>query len=427
MAWLPGNPHSVSQEQANHMRVLYLCHRIPYPPNKGEKIRAFHQLRAMAEHHEVDLFTLADDASDLQYRSALSGICRQVVVSALNPRWARIRALPYLLTSTPLTLPCFHSAELAAAVRDAVSARSYDRIFVYCSAMAQYVEEVEQIPILTDLVDVDSDKWLQYARFARFPYSTVYRREGLALREYERRVCARSSAVLVTTEREAQLLREIAPGAAVQVVCNGVDTEYFAPPAQTAAPQLPTVSFVGDMSYFPNQQAVLNFARQVLPLIRQEIPAIRFCVVGRNPNREVRELEKLQGVMVTGFVPDVRTYLAQTHVVVAPFSVAAGIQNKILEALAFGLPVVGTPRSTQGLTPEVAGMVETGDTADELAGRIVGLLREPERARQSGLEARKRVSTAYNWGRSLEYVLQLLKNPSSTPGPRTCEAGSRSS
>jgi hypothetical protein len=185
------------------VRVLYLCHRIPYPPNKGDKIRAFHQLRAMAARHEVDVFTLADDARDLDYRDALASHCHRLTVARVHPKLARLRSLPYLLTGVPLTVPYFYSRKLQADVLQAVSAGSYDRIFVYCSAMAQYVQSINSIPIVMDLVDVDSDKWTQYAAHSKLPFSAIYRREGRTLKAYERTVCEKATCVLVSTAREA--------------------------------------------------------------------------------------------------------------------------------------------------------------------------------------------------------------------------------
>jgi len=184
------------------VKILYLCHRIPFPPDKGDKIRAFHQLRAMAERHEVDVFTLADDAADLVHQKALGAYCRSLTVARVHPKLARLRSLPFLLTKSPLTVPYFHCAELRAAVQAALTQRSYDRIFVYCSAMAQYVDAVDKIPVVMDLVDVDSDKWTQYAAHTSFPFSAVYRREGRTLQEYEKRVCEKAACVLVSTERE---------------------------------------------------------------------------------------------------------------------------------------------------------------------------------------------------------------------------------
>jgi polysaccharide biosynthesis protein PslH len=403
------------------VRVLYICHRIPYPPNKGEKIRAFHQLRGIASRHEVDLFTLADQPEDLAHRPALQQYCREVTVAPLNASLARLRSLPYLFTRTPLTIPCFDSAELHRAVRSALARRSYDRIFVYCSAMAQYAEGVGSIPILTDLVDVDSDKWLQYATSSHFPFSAVYRREGLRLRDYERKICQRSARVLVTTEREASLAREVLGINNVDVVSNGVDGEYFSPTAFPPNASAASIIFTGDMSYRPNEDAAAHFALQVFPLVRRVYRDARFLIVGRNPTRKTRRLSQVDGVEVTGFVPDVRTYLAKAHVAVAPFLIAAGIQNKILEAMAYGLPVVATSRTTQGLCPIVADMVDTGDTAEEMAARVVLLLRDCRLAHSKGIDGRQRVAGEYKWAQSLDRLLELLENPTNTilPSPKT--------
>ncbi len=394
------------------MRILYLCHRIPYPPDKGEKIRAFHQLRAIAARHEVDVFTLVDDARDLAHRDALAAHCHSLTVARVHPKLARIRSLPYLFTKTPLTVPYFYSAELAAEVRKAVSERSYDLIFVYCSAMAQYVPLTPSIPMVMDLVDVDSDKWRQYASTTSFPFSIIYRREAHRLRDYERQICARAARVFVTTEREAQLVRQLSDTIPVHVISMGVDTSRFSPVQHSPDTNAPAMVFTGVMDYLPNQEAVRFFACQVLPLIRRAVPGARFLIVGRNPSRKVRELAKLDGVEVTGYVPDVRTYLAQAQVSVAPFSIAAGIQSKILEALAFGLPVVATPRAVQALAKEVADIIETGETPEELAGHVVRLLRDSQLAHSRGLEGRRRVANAYNWDRAHQQLLQLIENPS---------------
>lgn len=404
------------------MRILYLCHRIPYPPNKGDKIRAFHQLRAIAARHEVDVFTLVDDARDLAYQDRLREYCHQLTVARVHPKLARLRALPFLLTRQPLTVPYFYSAELHAKVKSAMGERSYDRVFVYSSAMAQYVDSAGEIPVVMDFVDVDSDKWTQYATFTRFPFSAIYRREGKCLEAYERRACAKSACVILTTAREAQLLLRIAPGARVHVVSNGVDSAYFDPEAVAPNRTVPTVIFTGDMSYFPNQEAVTYFAREVLPSIQRSIPEARFLIVGRDPSREVLELGKTRGVEVTGFVPDVRTYLAQAHVAVAPFSIAAGIQNKILEAMAYGLPVVATARTAQGLSPAVADLVDTGDTAEEMAAKVVRLLQDVRFAQRKGTEGRHRVAAEYRWEQSLDRLLQLLENPAVTELPRPAQA-----
>jgi sugar transferase (PEP-CTERM/EpsH1 system associated) len=393
------------------VRILFLCHRIPYPPDKGDKIRAFHHLQAMAEHHEVDLYTLVDDPRDRNCGEALARYCQRLTVRHLNPKLARLRSLPYLFTKMPLTIPCFYSSELALEVRKGLASRSYDRIFVYCSSMAQYLDPARSIPTIVDLVDMDSDKWKQYAAWTKFPISAVYRREGRTLEAHERSVCGRACCVLVSTEREAQLARQIAPPGRVHVLSNGVNTEYFKRDSALPPPAVPAVIFTGDMSYLPNEDAVVFFATRVYPLIRQQIGDIRFLIVGRNPGRRVQELSRISGVEVTGFVPDVRIWLAKAQVAVAPFRIAAGIQNKILEAMAFGLPVVATPRAVQGLYGRIAELVDTGDTPEELSSQIVVLLRNFELARSKGMDGRCGVIEDYRWDHTAERLLQLLEAP----------------
>jgi sugar transferase (PEP-CTERM/EpsH1 system associated) len=396
------------------VRILYLCHRIPYPPDKGDKIRAYHQLKVMASCHEVDLFTLADDPADLAHRNALAAHCRRLHVARVHPTLARVRSLPYFLSNRPLTLPYFRSRELAAQVERAMAERSYDRIFVYCSAMAQYLSGAG-VPTLIDLVDVDSDKWGQYADHARFPSSAVYRREQRTLRSYERVVCESVAGVLVSTEREARLARTIAPAASVHVLSNGVDTEYFQP-AERRAPD-PVIIFTGDMKYLPNEEAVIFFAQHVLPLIRRQVVGAKLLVVGRNPSRRVLALRQVGSVEVTGFVPDIRVWLAKARIATAPFTIAAGIQNKVLEAMASGLPVVATPRTVQGLAPEVAAIVRVGNSAEELASESVRLLLDAALSKEVGEEGRRIVADHYCWRTVAARLLDLLENASSRARP----------
>jgi sugar transferase (PEP-CTERM/EpsH1 system associated) len=357
----------------------------------------------------VDLFTLADDPRDLVHENTLKAHCRSVTIVPLSPMLARVRSLPYLLTRTPLTIPYFYSRQLQSLVLRAVAECNYDRVFVYCSAMAQYVQKTK-IPVVMDLVDVDSDKWRQYSEATRFPFSAIYRKEWRSLREYERHASEAAACVVASTSREATLAREIAPSARVHSIPNGVDTEFFAPSNTAGRKEPPSVVFTGDMSYFPNQEAAIFFAREVLPLIRRQMPGVRFLVVGRNPDRRVESLRELDDVEVTGFVPDVRPWLSRATAAVAPLRIAAGIQNKILEAMASGLPVVATPLAVQGLTSGVARAVQTAETADEFAAKVLHLLRNPLLARTAGLESRDRVRADYSWERSLNRLLQLLSD-----------------
>jgi sugar transferase (PEP-CTERM/EpsH1 system associated) len=358
--------------------------------------------------HEVDLFTLADDTADLAHTKSLRSYCRQVTVRPINRMLARIRSAGYLLTRHPLTLSYFYSADLDTAFEASMRNTDYDRIFIYCSAMAQYVRRPGGIPVITDLVDVDSDKWRQYAEYASFPMSRVYAREADRLAEYERSVCLQSTVTLVTTEREARLLKAICDSSRIRVMRNGVGPESRAGAERAAEP---TVIFSGDMAYFPNAQAVDYFARQVLPAVRRLVPDTRFVIAGRNPHRMVRRLASIPGVEITGTVPDIDPYLRKASVSVAPFLISAGIPNKILEALNSGLPVVATSRAAQGLTEDVARAIAIADTAETMASTIAILLRSPDLARRAGDEGRRCVAAAYSWDRSLTEFLDLIENP----------------
>ena len=391
------------------MRLLYICHRIPFPPDKGEKIRAFHQLKALSSKHDVDLFTLSDQPPKPADLDALTKYCRRVTVRRIHPAARRLRALSRMLSQSPLTLPYFYSGELKQRIREAIMLRRYDRIFVYCSAMAQYVDWVRDIPVLTDLVDVDSDKWSQYAAFTPLPMRAVYKTEGKRLREYERRICRRSDFVIVTTAREAALAREISPGAGVEVIPNGVDTEYFKPQGYPGEGDEPAIVFTGDMSYFPNEEAVVSFVGRVFPWVRRQIPDARFTIVGRNPTEKVQRLGRVPGVKITGTVPDVRPWLEGAKVAVAPFTIAAGIQNKVLEALAYARPVVATRKVLQGLSEPVAEVIRSGESPEELASAVIELLRNTALARNLGSEGRRRVGTEYNWSRSGDQLLSLVE------------------
>jgi glycosyltransferase involved in cell wall biosynthesis len=203
----------------------------------------------------------------------------------------------------------------------------------------------------------------------------------------------------------------------VHVVPVGVEIDRFAPTPPVIS-GVPTIVFTGVMNYYPNQEAVEFFARKVLPLVARSVPGVRFLIVGRNPSRKVQALGRLPGVQVTGYVSDVQTYLAQAHVSVAPFTIAAGIQTKILEALSYGLPVVATPRVVQALKPEVAGIIETGDSEEELAKRVIRFLRDPALARRCGMEGRRRVREAYDWSFILQELLRLIEaDPSHDRAP----------
>ncbi len=302
-------------------RVLYLVHRIPYPPNKGDKVRSYHLLRHLAERHEVLLGTFVDDPDDLQHVSTLKRWCTEVKAVPLQPLRARLASLTGLLRGEPLTLAYYRDAEMQAWVQGLRDRGDIDAVVVFSSSMVPYSTGFGA-PVLVDFVDVDSAKWAEYARNRPWPLSWLYAREGRTLLAYEQAVAQATARSFLVTQQEVDLFERLAPAVAgrVQAVGNGVDAEFFAPdptlPSPFAADELPIV-FTGAMDYWPNVDAVNWFVAEMLPVLRQRWPALRFHIVGRSPAPAVKALAGPQ-VNVTGTVPDVRPYLQHAAVIARP-------------------------------------------------------------------------------------------------------------
>lgn len=389
------------------MKILMLCQRLPFPPTKGEKIRAFHHLRFLGREHEVTLLTLAEGVGELAHAGRLRALTADLEVIPIAPRWAKLKSLLALPLGTPMTLRYFDAPSFRERVRARLARTSYDLIFVYSSAMAQYVEGIRGIPTVVDFVDMDSHKWLQYARHAGFPLSLLYRIEGERMKACERRVAGLADMSVVVSRAEAELFRTIAPGAPVAVVPMVVDTEYFSPNGGLS-PESPTVIFSGVMDYFPNVDGVKHFAREIFPRIRREMPAARLLVVGQRPSRDVRRLGRLPGIEVTGSVPDVRPYFERAQVAVAPLRVAQGMQTKVLEAMAMGLPVVATSRAYTGLEARPDEHLFVEDDPARFADIVVGLLRAPGLRRRVGQAARAFVKAHHAWVASMATLDRVL-------------------
>lgn len=393
--------------------LLYLVHRIPFPPNKGDKIRSYYLLRHLARRYAVHLGTFVDQPEDLAHVPQLESMCASHRVEVLDPRTARLRSVSGFLTGEALTLPYYRNAALQAWVDRVVEQQRIRKAVVFSSAMAQYVEDSPDLRVVVDFVDVDSAKWSEYAQRHAWPSSFVYRREGQKLLDFERAAAGRSAASVFVTRAEAALFARLAPGfeGRLHVVENGVNTDYFAPHSERTSPfaanEAPIV-FTGAMDYWPNIDAVNWFATEVLPAVLAERPDARFYVVGLNPAPAVKALGAKAGVVVTGTVPDVRPYVQHAAVVVAPLRVARGIQNKILEAMAMARPVVATAATGSGVSGVAGRDFEVAESAVEFATKVLALL-DPQAGARMGQAARARIVAEYSWERNLATFDRLLK------------------
>ncbi|HEX2117507.1 MAG TPA: TIGR03087 family PEP-CTERM/XrtA system glycosyltransferase, partial [Alphaproteobacteria bacterium] len=361
--------------------LLFLAHRIPYPPNKGDKIRSWNFLRHLAQHRRVHLGCFIDDPADREHISVLRDICGECHFVELQPRLSRLLSARGLLTGAPLTLPYYASFALTSWVRDVVARYRPQQLFFYSSAVAQF-DAPTPYPArrVIDFVDVDSQKWAEYADRQRWPLSWVYAREGRTLLRFERETAQRMDASLFVSPAETRLFANLAPECAGKLhpVNNGVDTDYFSPerPYETPFPAgTRALVFTGAMDYWPNIDAVVHFAETVLPRVRNAVPDASFWIVGSNPAPAVSALAARPGVVITGRVPDVRPYLAHAAAVVAPLRIARGIQNKVLEAMAMAKTVIATPQAAEGIEGQDGRDLLVPPTADAFAQATVQVLR----------------------------------------------------
>lgn len=406
-----------------------LAHRLPYPPRTGDKVRAYQVARHLAHHHELTLASLVDEPAAQPNRTELCREIPDIESAVISPVRKRFRALLHLAGGGSATMAYFDSRALRARVAARLKADRFDVLYVSSSSMAQYVNGSATIPVLMDFVDVDSDKWLQYADRLPPHKAWVYRLEGQRLRQHELRAARRANRCLVATPHEEALLHTLAPWAPTTVIPNGVDLDYFRPPSHVEPSAV--IIFTGAMDYFPNVDAVTHFSREVFPRIRRRVPAAQLVIVGKNPEPAVRHLARLPGVHVTGTVADVRPFLRQAAVAVAPLRIARGVQNKVLEAMAMGLPVVATSKAHEGLEACPGQHLFVEDDPAGVAERVAGLLETPELRTEVGRAARRFVETHHSWGASLAKLDQVLIEVTrsaavSAPSTAISSAGGRS-
>jgi sugar transferase (PEP-CTERM/EpsH1 system associated) len=370
-------------------------------------------LRHLARTHAVHVGCLIDDPADWAHVPALRAHCAELACFSLHPRRQRLRALARLRPGRPLTLDYFHHEPLRQWVADTLARERIDRAFVYSSAMAPYVLGAQGVETVLDLVDVDSSKWTAYASVTRGPARLVWAREGRTLLAFERQAAARCDHALLVSQPELDHFCALAPEIAGhgRTVSNGVDLDYFAPTHRFADPMpgpSPTLVFTGAMDYRPNIEAVLWFADDVLPILAMRQPAPAFWIVGANPAEPVRRLAGRAGIHVTGRVPDTRPYLAHADAVVAPLRIARGIQNKVLEGLAMGRPVIATAQAAEGIRAVPGRDLLIGADAPGMAARIAEVLDGSHPA--LGLEARRAVEQGYDWSAQLAALDAIWKS-----------------
>ncbi len=390
--------------------ILFLAHRVPYPPDRGDKIRGFHLLKYLAAKKRVHLIAFADDPADLRRKDALKRYTGNRSIF-WRSRTGVVAGLRALLSGRPVSVAAFDNPALRQSVETMLARHAIDTIFVFSGQMAQYLPARPRQRVIMDFVDMDSAKFAAYSKTSRWPMSWLHGREARLLRQFEKSVAARADASLFVSEAEAQLFREQTGADRVHVIENGIDTEFYDPAASFRRIEAmePLIVFTGQMDYRPNIEAVCWFAEAILPHVRLVHPDARFAIVGRAPGDAVKALAKLPGVTVTGAVSDVRGWLAAASVVVAPLKLARGIQNKVLEGMAMARPVVASGAAAEGI--DHGGAIRVGSSVAEIADAVNDLLAHPDRAAELGATARRQVIARYGWEARLAPLDEVLGLP----------------
>lgn len=401
--------------------LLFLCHRIPYPPNKGDKIATYNILRYLNERYDIHLGFFIDDNGDTEYADVVKQWCKALFFVDITNRSQTFSGIKSLLLQKPVTITHYISNDMQAWVSNTIRQHDIKNIFVYSSGVAQFIDGAEygHCTRVVDMADIDSDKWHQYARAKRFPSKLIYDREYRLLYNYEQQLLRDMSYVGLVTQKEVELFRTLSPAEQSQKVVNipnGVDTSYFNPQSELDYSDFPEIAgpyicFTGAMDYWANVDAVVWFCEHAWPIILKALPQLQFFIVGGGPPEKVIQLGHLEGVTVTGRVADVRPFLKHAECVVAPLRIARGVQNKVLEAMAMSKAVVMTTMAEEGIVLPSEQKPLVTDSESEFASLVIKMVKDPELKAPLETSNRDYIVERFSWVGALSIIDTLFKEP----------------
>lgn len=394
-----------------------LSHRVPFPPNKGEKIRTFHQLKYLSElGHQIHLFSPYEESTELAHFNSLQGssLCTSVEAAPLKHKF--IRLLTGLAKGQSMSVANFYDKTLQQKFDQFLLDNNVDAIICSASSMAEYIFKSKVLPtldnsplLIMDFMDVDSDKWGQYQQSSSFPMNRVYAREQQLLSLYEKQIVKQFDANYLIAQAEVTLFNQkVIKSDKVHVMGNGLDTSVFYPPEVRAQNTTPVFLFTGVMDYKPNEDAVIWFVKTCWPAIIRQHPKAKFVIAGMSPSTDIKQLANDQSIEVTGFVEDILPYYHQADIFVAPFRLARGVQNKVLQAFACALPVISTPMGAEGILCQTDRDILLATTPDEFIAQTNQLIAHPELAQSISHSALQIIKQYYSWQSQLQPLINLL-------------------
>lgn len=389
------------------MNILYICHRFPYPPKRGGKIRPFNMIKHLSRNHKVSVVSIVRSDEEAREAEGIKEYCHRYTMVALNNGVSWIKTVLNLLGPKPSSFGYFHSGKMTSVIEGELEENEYDLIFVHCSSVAPYVATVK-LPKIIDFGDMDSQKWLDYAKFKPFPFSMGYKLEGYKLERQEKWLARQFDYSSCTTKAELDTLQSFQVTENTFWFPNGVDFEFFKPDGKEYKKN--TICFIGRMDYYPNQECVFDFCKNVFPAIKAKIPDATFTIVGANPTPKVKALANINGIDVTGSVEDVRPYVLRSAVNVAPLNIARGTQNKILESMAMGVPVIASPLAAKGIDAVAETDFLVASSPEDYVKAVLRLFEDPKERDRLASNGRKRMIERHNWKTSMQKLDVLIED-----------------
>lgn len=389
------------------MKILFVCHRLPFPPKRGGKIRPFNVIRHLNERHAVTVCSIARSKEEEDEGRGLQQHCERVFVGRVSNGIQTARMVARLPTRVPSSMGWFHSGPLARRVHQLLRDERFDLIFVHCSSVAHYVIGARDTPRILDFGDMDSQKWLEYFHYRPIPVKYGYWLEGRKLEAEEKRLARAFGFCTATTRAEWKTLDGYGTGAHTDWFPNGVDAGFFSPDGSEYDSD--QICFVGRMDYYPNQECMTDFCRNVWPVVLAKRPSMKLAIVGADPSPGVRALGELPNVTVTGSVPDVRPHVRRSAAMVAPLNIARGTQNKILEGMAMGVPVVTSSVAAGGVDAVPGEHLWVADRPEEVADALIALASDRTRREALGEAGRQRVLSHHAWASSMRRLDAIIE------------------
>lgn len=396
------------------MSILFLAHRVPFPPDRGDKIRSHHLVKAIARIAPLHIACFADNGAEMAHEGDIASLAQSycLVRRHKSTNWAGIEGL---FSGKPISLTSFHDREIAAYVRAVIAEFNITTIFVFSGQMAQYVPQDYAGRVVIDFVDMDSEKFASYAEQASGAMRYIYAREARLLRKFEISMAERADVATFVSANEAEVFRSYAPDCKgdIRALSNGIDTSFYDPRSVSLMPVAGEIRehdivFTGQMDYPPNIEAVTRFATKLMPQITAQHPDARFVIVGRQPTPAVQALHNDASIVVTGEVDDVRPWLHGARIIVAPLSVARGVQNKVLEAMAMEKPVFVSRQAATGIDADHETHFMVSGSDDEMVEQINALFASRKKLKAIGIAARRHVQDTMSWTAMLERLPALL-------------------